>query len=174
MHLLTQSALLKALGWTLLSSLWQMGLLWLIYQGLTRIFSQAPSRFRHGLALALLAFGALGSTVTFVNAWFFNEGGWAIGAGGYGLSRAGSRLADEGLSYCSSLYLLVLGGLLIRYFHQYLHSRQLTRKGLSKIPAEFRVFVAATSRRMGIPSLVQVHLSALVDVPMTLGFLKPV
>ncbi|GGA87219.1 M56 family metallopeptidase [Puia dinghuensis] len=174
MHLLTQSALLKALGWTLLNSLWQMGLLWLSYQLLIRIFSQAPSRFRHGLALALLAFGALGSTVTFIDAYFFNDGGWVISGGGYRLAGASRWLVDVGLSSCSSLYLLVLGGLLIRYSHQYIHSRRLTRNGLSKMPAEFRVFVAATSRRMGIHSLVHVYLSALVDVPVTMGFLKPV
>ncbi|HXB07659.1 MAG TPA: M56 family metallopeptidase [Puia sp.] len=172
MPLLTHSALLKALGWTLLNSLWQMGLLWLTYQLLQRIFSQAPSRFRHGLALTLLAFGALGSVVTFVAAYFFDGG--AAGSLGYFLPATDNRMVPLILPYCSSLYLLVLGGLLIRYSHQYLYSRRLTRDGLSKMPAEFRVFVASTGRRMGIRPLVQIYLSALVDVPLTLGFLKPV
>ncbi|HLZ85614.1 MAG TPA: M56 family metallopeptidase [Puia sp.] len=171
MHLLTQSALLRALGWTLLNSLWQMGLLWLTWLALTRIFSQAASRFRHGLALALLAFGALGSVVTFFSAYLFDDGGFGVSrAIGFG---TGNRITLV-LPYCSSLYLLILGGLLIRYSHQYLYSRRLTRAGLSKIPAEFRVFVTSISRRMGIRPAVNVSLSALVDVPMTMGFWKPV
>ncbi len=35
MNLLYQSAFLKALGWALLSSLWQMALLWLVYRAFT-------------------------------------------------------------------------------------------------------------------------------------------
>jgi beta-lactamase regulating signal transducer with metallopeptidase domain len=171
MHLLTQSALLEALGWTLFNSLWQMGLLWLTYQLLIRVFGQVSSRFRHGLALVLLAFGALGSIVTFAATYFFDDGGFTF-SGNLGFST--EYWVAVVLPYCSSLYLLVLGGLFIRYSHQYIHSRQLTRKGLAKLPAEFRVFAAATSRRMGIRPEVRVSLSTLVDVPLTLGALKPI
>lgn len=170
MHLLTQSALLKALGWTLFNSLWQMGLLWLAYQLLVRMFSQAPSRIRHGLALSLLLFGAVGSVLTFAAAYFGGEGGLHIPGNGGFIARF---WAAEILPYCSSLYLLVLSALLIRYSHQYLHSRRLTRQGLAKIPAQFRVFVEATGRRMGIRRVVRVSLSSLVDVPLALGALKP-
>ena len=36
MNELFQSAFLKALGWALFDSLWQMGVLWLVYVLLTR------------------------------------------------------------------------------------------------------------------------------------------
>jgi beta-lactamase regulating signal transducer with metallopeptidase domain len=177
MHLLTQSALLQALGWTLVNSLWQMGLLWLTWILLTALFHQSPARFRHGLALTLLGFGALGSMVSFVanyffGNYFFDDGGRIIpGVAGWGTIRLWIPLI---LPYCSSLYLLVLGGLLFRYFHLYLQSRRLTREGLTRAPAEFRVFVASTSRLMGIKPAVTAWLSSRVDVPMTLGSLKPI
>ncbi len=50
MHLLTQSALLQALGWTLINSLWQMGWLWLAYCLLTRVLSSRARAFS-GMAL---------------------------------------------------------------------------------------------------------------------------
>jgi beta-lactamase regulating signal transducer with metallopeptidase domain len=78
------------------------------------------------------------------------------------------------LPYGSSLYLLVLAGLLVRYCYHYFYSNKLTREGLSPIGPGFRVFVAETSRRMGIRPVVNVWLSKLIDVPVTLGFLKPV
>jgi len=172
MHLLTQSALLQALGWTLMNSLWQMGLLWLSWWLLTLLFQQAPSRFRHGLALALLAFGTFGSLVTFIATYFFDGGGWAtLRADSWGNT---NRLIATALPYCSVLYLLVLGVLLTRYCRQVLHARRLTREGLSKMPAGLRVFVESTSRLMGIGRVVRAWLSDRVDVPMTLGFLKPV
>ncbi|HEY4107838.1 M56 family metallopeptidase [Puia sp.] len=180
MHLLTQSALLQALGWTLVNSLWQMGLLWLAYLLVVNIFHQSPSRFRHGLALSLLAFGALGSVLTFTGAYFFDDAGWGFGrSAGWevlntGAWGTGNRLITLILPWCSSLYLLVLGVLLLRYSHQYLYTRRLARKGLSKIPAELRIFVESTSRRMGIRPMVSAWRSTLVDVPLTLGSLKPV
>jgi len=173
MHLLTQSALLQALGWTLMNSLWQMGLLWLSYWLLAGLFHSAPSRFRHGLALALLAFGALGSMLSFITRYFFDAGSWDMG-NPIAWGGMASRLIAAALPWCSTLYLLVLGVLLARYTQQYLHSRRLTRQGLVKAPAEFRVFVASTSRLMGIRPEVKTWLSTLVDVPVTLGFLKPV
>jgi hypothetical protein len=78
------------------------------------------------------------------------------------------------LPYGSSLYLLILAGLLLRYCYHYIYSTKLTREGLSRIEPEYRVFVAETSRRMGIRPVVKVWLSKLIDVPVTLGFLKPV
>ena len=155
-----------------MNSLWQMGLLWLAWWILTLVFQQAPSRFRHGLALALLTFGAFGSLVTFIATYFFDGGGWAtLRTGSLGNT---NRLIATALPYCSVLYLLVLGVLLTRYCRQVLHTRRLTREGLSKMPAGLRVFVESTSRLMGIGRVVRAWLSDRVDVPMTLGFLRPV
>ena len=182
MHLLTQSALLRALGWTLFSSLWQMSLLWACYHFFVLIFRHAPSRARHNMALLLLTTGTVWSAITFVTNWFgpdsyraaipdpsqdapallLRTGHWLTGA------------VNEALPWCSSLYLLILGVLLARYFRHYLLSRRIVRVGLSKISPEFRVFVERTARHMGIQPAVRVHLSNLVDVPVTLGFLKPV
>ena len=66
MNLLNQSAFLKALGWSLLDSLWQMGLLWLVYVGLTMNGKKFLSRQRHTIALLSLAGGSLWFLVTLI------------------------------------------------------------------------------------------------------------
>lgn len=167
MHLLTQSALLQALGWALLNGLWQMGLLWFIYKVLILLFNNISARIRHGLILSLLAVGTFWSVSSFVSA--------SMGAAGIlpVLAPVRSFIANF-LPYGSSLYLLILAGLLLRYCYHYIYSTKLTREGLSRIEPEYRVFVAETSRRMGIRPVVKVWLSKLIDVPVTLGFLKPV
>src|SRR5277367_2304272 len=71
MPVLTQFPLLKALGWALFNSLWQMALLWLLYSLLSSILSTSAARIRHGLALVLLATGTLWSVLTFLTAWLF-------------------------------------------------------------------------------------------------------
>lgn len=184
MSLLTQSALLRALGWSLFNSLWQMSLLWASFRLFLLVFNRLPARSRHGLALFLLTVGAGWSALTFFQAFFSPEtvpqgSQWlstllpAAAIGGV-LSRISHWLVSEALPWGSSLYLIILSGLLMRYFRHYIQSRAITRTGLSKITPEFRVFTATTARQMGIRATVGVYLSSLVDVPVTLGFLKPV
>jgi beta-lactamase regulating signal transducer with metallopeptidase domain len=183
MHLLTQSPLLKALGWALFDSLWQMALLWLLYSLLIFVFSQIAAGIRHGLAVMLISLGAFWSGATFVAIWcrpqqdHWITGSWLnlLPVTQQGRLWQISRFfTDVILVDGSSLYLLVLSGLLIRYLYHYRQSTQLTRRGLSKLPPELRVFVSATSSRMGIRPAVSAWLSSKVDVPLTLGHLKPV
>jgi beta-lactamase regulating signal transducer with metallopeptidase domain len=169
MHLVTQSALLKALGWSLFNSLWQMALLWLCYILLTAIFRKASADLRHGLAVLLLSMGAMAFGVSFFTSYSLADIGQSIS--GWYSARA---FIGQFLPYCSSLYLLALVYLFTRYSHHYIHSRRLKSTGLSKIRPALRVFVEQTSLRMGIKKEVRVWLSSLVDGPVTLGFLRPV
>src|SRR5258708_34411175 len=66
MNLVNQSAFLKALGWTLLDSLWQIGILWLLYVLLTANGKKFQSRQRHSIALLSLAGGSLWFVITLV------------------------------------------------------------------------------------------------------------
>jgi beta-lactamase regulating signal transducer with metallopeptidase domain len=182
MQVLTHFPLLKALGWALFNSLWQMAALWLLFSLLVAIFHPTVARIRHGLALLFLGIGALWTGITFIAASLFPDNGNSLLLSF--LSPAQSTpgwfwqtirsLMDNVLSYGSTLYLLVLSGLLIRYSSQYWHTRKLTRKGLATMPAEFRVFVNTTALQLNIRKPVRTWLSSLIDVPITLGFLKPV
>jgi beta-lactamase regulating signal transducer with metallopeptidase domain len=169
MHLVTQSALLKALGWSLFNSLWQMALLWLCYMLLTAVFRKASADLRHGLAVSLLGVGAIAFALSFFTSYSLEDGGQPFN--GWYSARA---FISPFLPYCSSLYILALVYLFTRYSHHYLYSRRLKSTGLSKIRPALRVFVEQTSRRMGIKKEVRVWLSSLVEGPVTLGFLKPV
>jgi beta-lactamase regulating signal transducer with metallopeptidase domain len=182
MQVLTHFPLLKALGWALFDSLWQMAALWLLYCLLLAVFRSAAARIRHRLALLLLSIGAVWTGVTFVEALFFPEQGGITWLPFLSSSRSapawfwqtGRAFIDAVLAYGSSLYLLVLAGLLVRYSSHYWHTRTLTRKGISIMPAEFRVFIASTALQLGIDKPVRAWRSSLIDVPLTLGFLKPV
>jgi len=184
MSLLTQSALLRALGWSLFNSLWQMSLLWAIFHFLLLVFNRLPARSRHGLALFLLTVGAGWSTLTFLGAYCFPEtvpqhAQWLSALLPApvirdALSRISHWFMSEALAGFSSVYLIILSVLLLRYLGHYVRSRQITRTGLSRISPEFRIFTASTARQMDIRATVGVYLSSLVEVPVTLGFLKPV
>jgi Zn-dependent protease with chaperone function len=182
MHLLTQSFLLKALGWSLFNSFWQMGLLWMFYHAVTGFFQNASIRFRHDMALMLLGSGAVWSGLSFLFTYFSGEAGQPSGfflfTGGMhpGLPflERSRQWIGEVVPYGSSLYLLALSLLLARYTNHYLHSRRLKGTDLSKIQPGFRVYVSETSQLLGIRKKVSVWLSSRVNVPLTLGFFKPV
>jgi len=172
MHLLTQSALLQALGWSLFNSLWQMGLLWLLYQLFILIFSNMSADVRHGILLTLLVTGTGWSALSFATTYLAALNG--TGTPSAFPIRPIRELIASMIPYGSSLYLLILTGLLTKYFYFYFSSTRLTRRGLSRIAPEYRVFVEQTARQMGVRRKVSIWLSSLVDVPVTLGFVKPV
>ncbi|HXD79717.1 MAG TPA: M56 family metallopeptidase [Puia sp.] len=182
MALLTHSPILTALGRALFGSLWQMAALWLAYTLLLAVFRRTAAAIRHGLALFLLAGGSAWTAVTFFLAWLSPGSGPAFwlpflpsaSAPAGGFWQAGRNLFDEVLPYASTLYLTILGLLMIRYGNDYRRSRNLTRLGLSSMPPQFRTFVAATALQLGIRKPVKAWLSSLIDVPLTMGFLKPV
>jgi len=170
MHLLTQSALLQALGWSLFNSLWQMGLLWLLYQLFILIFSKTPAHTRHNILLFLLLAGTGWFMLSFALTYF--TGGTGI-AGAFPLRPVRAFIASL-IPFGSSIYLLIITWLITRYFYFYFISNRLTRQGLSRVAPEYRVFVSQSARQMGIRQKVAVWLSSKVQVPVTLGFLKPV
>jgi beta-lactamase regulating signal transducer with metallopeptidase domain len=147
------------------------------------IFKKASAHTRHGMALLMLATGALWSGISFVETLFFpdhsNPATWlsdlivSEGQPGPGIISGISRLLVEALPYCSFAYLLVLFFLFIRYSGQYLYSRRLKGTGLSRIQPECRLFVEETRQLMGVRKKVQVWLSSLVEGPVTLGYFKP-
>ncbi|MDP4217764.1 MAG: M56 family metallopeptidase [Bacteroidota bacterium] len=174
MPLFTQSALLKALGWSLFNSLWQMAALWLCHLLLTALLRKSSSHVRHGLAVFCLGTGTILFLVTLFNS-YPAAGSGQFFSGDWMPSFHGARQTINALlPYCSFLYLLALTFLFARYINCYMYSRRLKADGLSKIQPRLRLFVKEIAQRMGITREVQVWLSSLVDGPVTLGFLRPV
>jgi beta-lactamase regulating signal transducer with metallopeptidase domain len=174
MQLFTQSALLKALGWSLFNSLWQMAALWLCYLLLTALFRKMSSHVRHGLAVFLLGTGTIACLVTFLNSYPADGSGQSLSGNWLSSFHGARQTINQLLPYFSFLYLLALAFLFARYTNYYLYSRRLKADGLSKIQPKLRLFVKEIAQRMGIARGVQVWLSSLVEGPVTLGFLRPV
>ncbi len=182
MPFITQSLLLKALGWSLLNSLWQMALLWLVYLLITGMGKRFSATAKHSLALLLSTAGLGWFLYTFfagiVNKDFLSVDFAAI------LLTAGSHLSGAVLTikkaiasilpYLSFLYLGALLLISLRYVQYYLRLQQIKLTGLQKIQPALRLFVHNVSQQLGIHRKVAVWLSAIVDSPMTIGFLKPI
>jgi len=183
MALLGQSAFLKALGWALLNSVWQMGLLWVMFLLLTACMRKMTAQMKHSLAVLLLGIGFCWFAITLAGEYLtYSEHPFFVNIsqadakpetlfGFYGLL---SKSIEVSLPYLSMLYLAGTIFLFFRFAAQYRYTNFICSQNIHKPSASIRIYVQQIAERMGIKKEIHVWLSELVDTPMTIGFLKPV
>jgi beta-lactamase regulating signal transducer with metallopeptidase domain len=167
-----QSAFLKALGWSLLDSLWQMGIVWLIYLAITRSGKRFNADLRHNLALLSLACGSGWFMFSLIFNTISGRQGTAAGFSTI-LGQVPDKL-DTILPWLSVVYLVVAMILAIRLHRQLSYTKILSTKGLRKADPEIRVFLQHLAAQMGLKKEIRVWISELVETPLTVGFWKPV
>lgn len=171
MEQIYQSSILQALGWAIADSIWQMALLWLVYQISIGIPLKNKPVIRHlGSAIALLAGGL-----------------WFLGTLAYNLSRASitpangdgnvdpsfSNWIESILPYLSAAYLIVLVVLLARFAHSVVITQRL-RTTENESAGQWQQFVDDMALRFFIERKVRIQISDAINVPATLGFVKPI
>ena len=188
---LSQSAFLQALGWAIANSLWQMALLWGVYQLGFSVFRKATASVRTTAATLCLFGGFIWFLSSLMNHyWQVRAGSSSPGALVYAAGYSAAATIAQGhsfrfyideclrssalyLPYLSFAYLLVLAFLLVRVVKAYRHVREVRFEGLIKMEARWRVYVEDLARRIGITREVKVWLSEKIDIPATIGYLKP-
>ncbi|HYC27682.1 MAG TPA: M56 family metallopeptidase, partial [Chitinophagaceae bacterium] len=181
MALLGQSAFLKALGWALLNSIWQMAALWVIYLILSAsLRKQLTAHVKHSLSILLLGTGSLWFALTLA-VKYFDYSSYptivTVEAQEQNLSgMIGSSLQnlEAVLPYFSSLYLVAIVFLFFRFVLQYRYTQRVSTQSIHKLQPQFRIYVQQIAARMGIKKNIHVWLSEIVDTPMTIGFWKPI
>jgi len=175
MPAISQFDFLQSLGWALINSLWQMALLWVIYNVLLSFFTQIKPGKKAAMATLLITVGFGWFLFTFLNSLFFNSANdfynkWS------GLIRenAWNVFVQRVLALGSAIYLFILALHVWKFIRNYHYVQVIRHKGLTKIKAEWRIFVKKTAANMGIVRKVQIWLSDMVQTPVTIGYLKPV
>ncbi|MEI2737410.1 MAG: M56 family metallopeptidase [Chitinophagaceae bacterium] len=171
-----QANFLQSLGWAVLNSLWQLALLWVIYQIINGAFRTAKSSFRSSLASSLLISGFAWFLYTFFSVYSINSPGTVISSALIG-TEGNQQLNDwlhQSLPIASVLYLVLLVLPLLHFIRNYRYVQVIRKFGLTKINANWRMFVTNVSARMGISKKVSIWVSEFVSSPVTVGFLKPV
>lgn len=191
MNLTISPALLEAIGWTLLHSLWQWTLLALLWLGLSRMLSPASARSRYQVLLGILLLGCLSSGLTAYLT--FQTESLPLSTGTVQTAAAETILLPDGnarlsifswenirlqlspaLPYLTGLWLLGVGLMSLRMGSGFWYLHRLRNRQVSAVPAYWQKQSVRLSQRLGIGRSVQVLESALIRTPMTLGHLKPV
>ncbi len=169
---LLHSTFLQALSLTLIDSLWQFALLWLLYISCQFIFKLSSSQ-KYSVALFSSLVGFIWFIVTFIYHFSKNTSEPFLPALPLSQYTDLTNISNYLLPVLSIIYigLLVLNG--VKWALSYIEVVRIRKTGLSKIPVEWRLFVNELSQHLSINKHVRIYLSSLVNTPMTVGYLKP-
>jgi beta-lactamase regulating signal transducer with metallopeptidase domain len=171
MEQIYQSAILQALGWAIADSIWQMALLWLLYQLCVGLPIRNNPVVRHLAATIALFIGGI---------WFIGNVVYKLmhisASGNSGNGKFDPSLVnwmESLLPYLSSAYLVVLVVLMAKFVQSIILTQRLRIP--ENIPAqEWQDFVDAMALRFFIDRKVFIQISETINVPATIGFVKPV
>ena len=176
---LANSAFLNALGWSLVNSIWQFAICWFAYRVFIAGAGRLSAAIRHTAALCLLFSGSL--FFVFECIWKYNTGNTpAIGlitsenSNWYQSWQATGHYLDSFMPYWSLLYLACIVLLFLKLAFFVRRAGNLHHNGVSKISARWRIYIKDISSQLGIRKEVKAFLSAHIDTPQVIGFLKPV
>jgi len=176
MPVIGQSDFLQALGWAVLNSLWQMALLWVVYQVILSFTSSMKPGRKAGLATGFVIGGFAWFLFTFISTYFSSHTATPISSFAQLMfdERTWNSWIEKTLPFASAIYLLLLVIPFWQFIRNYRYVQLLRRHGLSRINPEWRMFVKKLSTRMGIKKNVRVWLSEMIESPVTIGYLKPI
>jgi beta-lactamase regulating signal transducer with metallopeptidase domain len=188
MHPLLHSPFLQALGYTIINSLWQFALLWLLYFAINTIFKlSSQQKYAAGLTLEIAGFTWFIVTLIF----YYNQSKLLPEYNLIDQASLPAVLANTGSTfkqqffllilrfeqffpYLSIAYLALLFVLFMRWLYAYKFTQQVRVAGLEEKEEQWKLFVQKLSLQLGIKRRVHIFLSELVQTPLTVGFLKPV
>lgn len=160
---------LQSLSFALVNSLWQMALLWFIFNLLQSMLRLKPvNNFR--LLIFLQIGGFAWMVITLVNALLSNNGN-------QGFTQAfipSSVVLDKIFPLIAILYLFFITVFLVRYCIQFLGLNELRQNEIKSISADWENFVANAATALQIKAKVNIRISKTITTPFTIGFLKPV
>jgi beta-lactamase regulating signal transducer with metallopeptidase domain len=184
---LQHSAFLQSLGWAIANSLWQGVILWSIYLLVNIAYKNASSTFKTNSGTAALFLLFTWFIVTFCQKFYTLIGipddnisgnpSFTIHLTNSSAFLTWNKLIDgilKTLPYLSVAYLFLLVILALRLFNSYRHIYFIKNHGLHKAGVEWRLFAEKVANHIGITKKIAIWLSDHVDVPATIGFIKPV
>ncbi len=176
--------LIKAIGWSILHSLWQGAIIFAILFIALAVKPKMSAKLKHNLSLSALVLIFISFCLTFAS--LFNlPSKAAVGTASvalndaalqqlYSFTHSWSFKTESYFPFIVALYLLGISFQLVVLISGYIKLKKLKQLHISAIPAEWLSVAEKTLQKLGITKKVQFFLSEKVNVPLAVGFLKPV
>ena len=183
---LQHSMFLQALGSAILNSLWQGFIIWIIYETINVSYKNASSAFKNKLSTVLFFISFGWFIISFITGIYTDENFSSItlNPGSIALAESSKGPAfsiqsilsyiSSSLPYLSVSYIFLLIFLMFKLFSSYRYVYFIATKRLVAPPFELQHFASKVAEQLYITKKISVWISNHVDVPATIGFLKPV
>ncbi len=182
---LQHSVFLQVLGSAILNSLWQAFILWLLYETITASYKNASAKFKNNLSTILLFFSFIWFLTGFVSMIINYQTAKSITTATSGITELSTvqpvsafqqllSYAGSSLPYLSVAYIFLLFFLMAKLFTAYRYVYIISNKRLLNPPGELQAFANRVAGQMEITRKISVWISHYIDVPATIGFIKPV
>ncbi|RYF20477.1 MAG: M56 family metallopeptidase, partial [Flavobacteriales bacterium] len=174
--------LVKATGWSILHSLWQGALIYALVFILFQFF-KTNAKVRHNIAFGALTLIFIGFSVTFF--YLFELPTKASGTPDLSLQnlsnyywlKVNGTLGFKTESYFPILVAIYLIGIVLQLsvlLMGYAKLKQLKRASTIKVPAVWKTIFDMTVFQLKLQKPISFYLSEKVNVPLVIGFFKPV
>ena len=183
---LFSSPFFKALGWSLLHSLWQAAILFVLMKIILAILQQAKSSIKYMIAYSSVIAVALWFTVTFLRIYHQQISSLSLNNFStqivqhdfipYAVHRTATVAAyvEHFLPALLAMYVAGLCILSIRLFNSYIQTIRLKNTSRLHTVDTWQQLAEALCGRIGLVKKIRLFLSETIDVPMTIGAIRPV
>lgn len=183
---LQHSPFLQSLGWAIANSLWQSTVLWIAYYVVIPGYKNASAKFKNNYSTILLFSSFVWFCITLFTKYFVlvnqtsNNTSQIIQPNTVFINVANQSWQSiliklsAVLPYLSVAYLLLLIFLGMRLVNSYRFTYYIKTNGLQKPGVEWKLFATRVAGHMGITKKIKLWVSENIDVPATIGFIKPV
>lgn len=179
------SPFLMALGWAIANSIWQCGLLWVLYYFFAGLNQKSSAKFKNLLSTALVFIAFCWFAYTLVEKLLSSKPLPDYPAALTGLVNEPSVIywynADELFStlefllpYFSVAYIILLFLFFIKFFNAYKTSLFIRTYGILPAPDCWLAFTENAASKIRLNRKLSIWFSTYINVPATVGFLKPV
>lgn len=180
MNLLNQSAFAEALGWSLIDSMWQMGAIWFFYILITGNGSRYSAEKKYSLALVGTAAGTLVFFISLAINYYSALDNLHFFSLAYLIEKYSGQfesvhaIAENIIPYVSFFYLPAVMFFALRLIFQVCINKKVYRKNSAEAEGSVSAFVNDMCSKSGIIKKVGVWISEKAEIPLTLGYWKPV
>ena len=174
---LQMSPVVQAIGWALVHSLWQLALVWVVLLAILWRMRDAGAAGRYLVGCAGMVAMLLAPVVTGLIVWTSLRSSAAGGLGGAPLLEAAAPVRDGLAAVTPALtitWLIGVFALQARLVLHLSHAHHLKRYGTRSAPHPWPETLDRLARDMGIRATVRIVESSLAEVPMVIGWLRPV
>lgn len=173
---------IKAFGWSILNSLWQSAIIYGILFIIMLSLPKLAAKYKHNLAFGAIILMFAGFAYNFINHLMHSLSSLAavnpqnVQVYQY-FNNLPPSFSSKAEQYFPIVVIFYVIGILLQLFvivKGYSQLSKLKKESLSAIPDSWKIIFEQVTAHLKINKTIRFHLSSIVNVPLVIGYLKPV